>query len=168
MIIVFFNEYGYSIAGDGIEVSQRCSPALTTRGDRIFQPTHHTYKVLYNALCELKNMDVKADVMVYNDSRIIDEINGTVEPLDSTCDEWLKSIKRNIIPSIMSIIFFRKRPTVQVDDAIALSHSHMVSEEEKRKIAKKEENTVEKRIQDRNGRIVSKLKQSWFGDITNG
>ena len=171
MISVFFNEDGYYVAGEGIEISRRCSPALTTNGDKIFQPIHHSYKVLYLALCELRDMSVVHDIVVYNDSRIIDEINGTTDQLDSTCKQWLQILRRNTIPSVKSLVLFRKKPTNHINTAIANAHSDMLSQlnaVQRLELAVQESKTLEKQAHEYKRAAVDRLKKSWFGDNTDG
>lgn len=167
MITVFLNEDGYYVTGENVDVTRRCSPALTAHGDRIFQVIHHVYKVLYLALCEVHEMNIQDDVMVYNDSRIIDEINGIVEPIDPTCDKWLKILNRRTIPSIKSVVFFRKKPTTRVNEAIADAHDSMLTKlsgQEQQKIADRETKLRDARAKTRNGKVINKLRKSWFGD----
>lgn len=165
MITVFFNENGYCIAGEGTEVSRRCSPALTDGGDTIFQSIHHTYKILYLALCEIRDMSVQENVMVFNDSRIIDEVNRNTEPFDELCDEWLKVLQRHIIPSIRSVVFFCKKPTHQINETIAGSHSDMLIKldpKTREKIAQVETQAKKAIENTRKRQAVERLKQAWL------
>jgi len=167
MITVFFNEDGYCVTGEGVEVSRRCFPARTDSGELIFQPLHHSYKVLYLALCEVRDMAVKEDVMIYNDSRIIDEILRNVEPIDSTCAEWLKTIQRHTIPAIKSVVFFRKKSTAQVAGTISATHGRALVQLDprtKEQIANAESKAASARELSRKGRLLQRLKQSWFKD----
>lgn len=171
MITVFFNGDGYLVTGEGVEAARRCSPALTTRGDLIFQSIHHAYKVLYLALCEVRAMNTMEDVMIYNDSRIIDEINGVVEPLDSTCGDWLQILKRDVIPTVRSVVFFRKRSASHVNSTVESAHDRMLSKLDSRtrqEIAERESKTRKTQLKTRNKRLVDRLKQSWFGENTDG
>jgi len=167
MITVFFNEDGYYVTGEGVGVARRCSPALTEQGDPIFQSAHHTYKVLYEALCELRDMSVMEDVMVYNDSRIIDEVNGTIDTMDATCADWLKTLKRVTIPSIRSVVFFRKKPTTQIKTTIAAAHKDMLSDldtQEQQALAERMTKTRTAQAVSRKQRLVNRFRKSWFGD----
>ena len=171
MITVFLNEDVYYVTGENVDVVRRCSPALTDHGDRIFQVIHHVYKVLYLALCEVHEMNIGDDVMVYNDSRIIDEINGVVEPLDTTCDKWLKILNRNTIPSIRSVVFFRKKPATRVNLAVTEAHERMLvklSGQEQQQIADRETKLREAHTKSRNHNLVDRLRKTWFGENTDG
>lgn len=117
MIEVFVNEKGYLIYGPALKgwpvvVVRRCYRAS------IFQPIHHTYKVLYLALKELINLSLKTDIMIYNDSRIIDELNGLVEPLDHVCQKWKNILKRHTLYEIKSLVFFRKKNSEFIEDKL--------------------------------------------------
>ena len=166
MIKVFFNEEGFFIAGEGIEIARRCSPALTSQGDRIFPVLQHTYKILYLALCELRSVTVKDDVMVYGDTRIVDEINGATEPLDVQHREWLEIINRHVLPSIPAVVFFRKKPENQVDNEVRRSHDSMIAQVDRRTlegVLKNEQSRLEKRAAHIRRKKVQSLKDRWFG-----
>lgn len=163
MIRVFFNEAGYFVAGENVEISRRFSPATTTRGDRIFQPIHHTYKILYLALTELREAKIKEDVIVFNDSRIIDEINCLCPPLDEECKKWIQIIGRNVIPSIRSILIFRKKPSSLIHETISAAHKKMMPAVDKVKVSLI---LAEQEVQykTRKQKSIKKLKTSWFGE----
>lgn len=171
MITVFVNEDGYYVTGENVDVTRRCSPALTAHGDPIFQVIHHVYRVLYLALCEVRDMNIQDDVMVYNDSRIIDEINGVAESLDTTCDKWLKILNRRTIPSIKSVVFFRKKPMTRINATIADAHDSMLvnlSGSDKQKITERETKLREVHAKTRNSKLIANLRKSWFGDNKHG
>jgi hypothetical protein len=110
MILVFVTKDGYYVAGEGVEASFKCSPATDERGYPIFNEIHHTYKVLFLALREVaRKRDIQGDVLVYNDTRIVDELNGDVQPLDDVCRKWQQTIRRELVPAIRSLVFFRKK-----------------------------------------------------------
>ena len=166
MITVFFNEDGYYIAGEGVHVARRLHPACTDRGDKIFPQIHHTYKIIYLALCEIRDMSVKEDVMVYNDSRIIDEINHVIEPFDQSCEVWLNILQRHVIPAIRSVIFFRKKPTNQIKETIATSHKDLLVQLDARTredIMAAEYNISQRLETTRKQKLIKRFKQSWFG-----
>lgn len=109
MISVFFNEAGYYIKGDGIEVARSCPPALTESGSTVLPPLHHLYAVLYHVMKEVQTGNGQEDIMIYSDSRLIEEINGVIESMDDTCTRWVKQIRRNLIPAVRSCVIFRKK-----------------------------------------------------------
>ncbi len=65
-------------------------------------------KFLYTALSELSAC--RGDVIVYNNSRIIDELNHIVEPIDDVCSRWRELIEQN---PAQGVVFFRKKDTSQ-------------------------------------------------------
>lgn len=170
MIRVFFTEDGYYVAGESIEVTRKCSPALTSRGDRIFLPLHHEYKVLYLALCELRNAQITDDVMVYGSSRIIDEMNGT-RPLDETNGRWLTVLKRNVLPTIKAVVFFRKKEPAAVHRALDEAQTKFLPQVDRRtleQIAEAEDAAQETLVTDKKQKLVSKLRNAWFGGNNDG
>lgn len=167
MILAFFNSTGYFITGDGVECARRCSPALTPEGDPIFQEIHHTYKVLSLLLGELQSVSTDADTMIFNDSRIIDELNGVTTPLDETCEQWVNSIKRDFVPAVKSIVFFRKKPTVFVNDKLREAYNSMldvVSAEDRKNAQRIAEEAQQKQAKEVKRRAIKRLKDSWFGE----
>lgn len=154
MIKIFFNDDGYYIIGENIEISRRCFPALTDRGDRIFQPLHHAYRICFLALKEIQNSN--DDIMVYSDNRIIDEISGSVTPLDETCQKWRRAILHFIIPSIKSVVFFRKRSSNEINANITKGHNKMLA-------LVANESMFEKQSKNNNNRLINKLVKNWFG-----
>jgi hypothetical protein len=167
VIRVFFNEDGFYVAGESVEISRRSSPAVTERGDKIFQPLHHTYKILYNALVEIRAMSIKEDVIVYGDSRIIDEVNGQCKPLDETCSQWVKILRRDIIPTVRSVVFFRKKPASQIKEMIGREHARMlppINTDTARAIAANAAERVERTNKTKKTQARDKLRKSWFGD----
>ena len=161
MIKVFFNETGYYTVGEGVEISRRCSPALTERGDQIFQPIHHAYRVCFLALKELAYIDVRDDVMVYSDSRIIDEVNGIAKPLDDTCEQWLQTLLRSVVPSIKAVVFFRKKSIGEIQASIDRGHKKMLPQIDER-TAERITKSVDK-TQERKQRAIERLRTKWFG-----
>lgn len=167
MIRVFFTEDGYYVAGEDIEVTRQCSPALTSRGDRIFLPLHHEYKVLYLALCELRNANITDDVMVYGASRIIDEMNGNTRPLDATNERWLMLLKRNVLPSIKAVVFFRKKEPHAVQKTLDDAHGKFLPQVDRRtfeQIAEAEDATQLTLVTNKKRSLVAKLRDAWFGE----
>lgn len=161
MISVFFNSSGYYITGENIESTSRFSPALSSDGQKIFQDIHHTYMVLVRALRELKNTAGSQDIVFYNDSRIIDEINGILEPQDEVCSAFIKTIRRNIIPSMISIILFRKKASDFIALRIRQAHSTMMSSVDRSKLVELEKRNREDRCLQFKQGALRKLKDRW-------
>lgn len=124
MITVFVLREGYYVAGENMEAAFHCSPATDDRGNPIFHELHHTYKVMFLALQEVarKGM-IRGDVVVYNDSRIIDELNGNIKPFDDICRKWQLAICRELIPHIRSVVLFRKKATDYIRSQIKIGES---------------------------------------------
>ena len=171
MIRVFFTEDGYYVAGESIEVTRKCSPALTSRGDRIFLPLHHEYKVLYLALCEIRNAKITDDVMVYGSSRIIDEMNGNTRPLDDTNNRWLMVLKRNVLPTIKAVVFFRKKEPVAGQKALDEAQAKFLPQIDRRtleQIVEAEDAAQAVLVKDKKSKLVDNLRSRWFGDNKDG
>lgn len=167
MIKIFFTEEGYYVIGNGVEIARRCSPALTDRGDRIFQPIHHEYKILYLALAELQRIDSKEDAIVYGSSRIIDEINGLVKPLDEINSSWLQIIRQDILPTIKAVVFFRKKSPDFVQREISAAHGTLMAQVDRRTltaIAEKEIDHKQNTKRQRKRGLIGRLRDKWFGD----
>lgn len=167
MIIVYFTSKGYFITGNGVEISRRCSPALTHEGDPIFQNLHHTYKVLYLALKEIMGQGVQEDVTVYGDSRIVDEMNGQCPPLDDVHQKWVNVIHQYVVPAIRGIVLFRKKSPQQISAAVESAHSSMLEVVDRHTletIAKKERERHGAELEKRKKRLVSNLRKAWFGE----
>ena len=165
VIKIFFSEKGYYISGEGIEVARWFSPATTERGDRIFQPIHHTYKILSLALIDIAKRDATEDVIIFNDSRIIDEINGLADPLDETCSKWVTAIRRFLVPNVRSVIFFRKKSSEYINSIINQAHSKLIinlPEADKQKIADIYAEVANRKKTMKKKRLLQRLKDSWF------
>ena len=170
MIIIFVNEDGYVMTGDSIKSARRCSPALTDHGDRIFQPQHHTYGVLYKALYEVRESGSGHDVIIHNDSRIVDELNGTIEPLDSVCERWLETLNRNVLPRIKGVVFFRKRDTTHLNSIISAGHEEMLGKADPTKraaLAERQAKVQQDQQQKGRKKILQRFKESWLRRQTN-
>lgn len=167
MITVFVTKDGYYVAGEGVEASFKCSPATDERGHPIFNEIHHTYKVLWLALKEVaRKQSIQGDVMVYNDSRIIDELNSQLPPLDDTCRRWQQTIRRELVPAIRSLVFFRKKAAEYVKSKVkagevllAPSDSAKVSE-----LASKLDRIEKERARSFKQRAIARFKGIWNND----
>jgi len=107
MTNVYFNEVGYFIQGGGVEIARSCPPLSDPdTGKGLLEPTHHLYAVLISALQELENHE--EDITVFNDSRIIEEMDGAT-PLDDVCQDSRLFIRRNVLSLIPSLVWFKKK-----------------------------------------------------------
>lgn len=115
MIECYISANGYYIYGDGLEIMNSISP-LSVRGELVLDHLQHIYAVTYLALCELKGHG-KDRVFVYNDSRLIDDMNG-LKPLDHWFESAKTMIRRRLIPSICAVVFFRKKSEKEIQEKI--------------------------------------------------
>lgn len=102
MTEIFLGQTGYYITG-AHESIFKCSAPEDVE-DSVF-----LYQLLYGALCEIRGVDDQ--ITIYNDSRLIEELNGIVKPLSETSQKWLLFIRRNVLPRTAGRIFFRKKST---------------------------------------------------------
>lgn len=151
--------------GGGIEVAQSCPQALTESGSPIFLALHHAYWMLYRALKELQGKGVGEDVIVYNDSRIIEEMNGVAGPFDDICERWQKAIRRKLIPAIRSCVLFRKKPSTFVDDNVSQGQRsliHPLSAKEREEIAERYVKQLETRQKRQLARRVQRFRSTYW------
>lgn len=176
MITIYFNETGYYVIGGGIEIAQSCPPALTESGSPVFHPLHHTYWMLFRALKDVQGKKTQEDVMVYNDSRIIEEMNGIAEPFDETCGRWQKAIRRNVLPAIRACVLFRKKPSGFIGERVVEGQKTLLSPlslAERERLAQKYIGQLEIRIKRqratraqrfREGHRSEAMKEKWYGN----
>lgn len=167
MIAVFVSKEGYYIHGDGVEAALRCSQALDDQGNPIFHELHHTYKVMFLALeIVARKQMIHGDVVVYNDSRIIDELNGSIPPLDDVCQRWRQVIRREIMPRVRSIVLFRKRAQDFIAAKMAgvnnliVQHDPAVMQE----LAVKSNQMERERSRSTKARVLDRFKRMWKND----
>ncbi len=123
---LYFNKLGYYVNGDGIEIARSCPPLTFRGGDEpVLEPVQHLYAVLIKALLDLKQYDLTEDITVYNDSRIVDEMEGMAS-LDATCTESVRFIRQHIIPVLPTIVWFRKKDGGWVDAKVRSGHRRMI------------------------------------------
>jgi len=111
------------------------------------------------------------DIMVYNDSRIIDEINGQIEPLDETCGEWVKTLRQDVIPTVKAVVFFRKKPTNHINSTIASAHGDMLSQmsdEQKRAIAIREHHIRQALESEQKRKAIQRFQENWLRGKNDG
>lgn len=164
MITVFFNKEGYYVVGEGLEATLKCSPATDELGKPIFHELHHTYKVLFLALKEVARKErIQGDVIVYNDSRIVDELNGQVQPLDEVCGKWQRTIRRELVPHIRSVVSFRKKAAdylkSQIERGEGLLSTNGASIES---LVTRLDNLERDKVRTFKGRVLDKFKRMWI------
>jgi hypothetical protein len=164
MITVFVNKEGYYVAGEGVEATLKCSPATDERGYPIFHELHHTYKVMFLALREVaRKQSIQGDVIVYNDSRIIDELNGSIQPLDEICRKWQLAIRRELVPCIRSLVFFRKKTADFVDTKVATGKAMLAPADPAilGELAQRIETAQREQARTFKGRVLDRFKRMW-------
>lgn len=164
MITVFVSKEGYYIYGDSVEAALRCSPALDDCGKPIFHELHHTYKVMFLALQMIaKKGKMDDDIIVYNDSRIVDELNGNVQPLDEVCQRWRQVIRREIIPHIRSIVTFRKRAQTFISSKMMAAENLIMPKDPValQELAEKIDLIQQEKSRSKKESVLAKFKRIW-------
>ena len=164
MITVYITKEGYYIQGEGVEATLRCSPALDEQGNPIFHELHHTYKVMFLALKEVaRKSTIQGDVMVYNDSRIIDELNGKIQPLDDVCRTWQRVIRRELVPSIRSVVMFRKKHAEFIARNVRLGQGMLMPQDPAliSELVNRAEKLQTARAQGFKSRVFERFKRMW-------
>jgi len=167
MICIYLNGNGYYITGDGIEIALSCSPNLDEHGEPFYPEHCHIYAVLSRALNELRGQELPGEVMVYNDSRVVDEMNGAVSPLDDLGAEFRNRIRREIMPDIGGTVFFRKKNTHAISQQVGEAKRTMVQVPDKnRKLEELMQQHAEAQ-RTKSLRALDKLKENWNHDKRN-
>lgn len=163
MITVFINSKGYYIKGNGIEIALSCSPKLDSAGQPFYDEHFQLYAILAKALNALRQREMLEDVMVYNDTRLIDEMNGVLQPLNSTSAEFRNGIRRQILPEINGTVFFRKKSKHLIDQNVANAKRGLVEVPNKLKILDRLATTNKESVKTRALNALQKLKENWNG-----
>jgi hypothetical protein len=113
MINCYLSHAGYYIvAASGLEVAGETPFSFKEDGSRIYDDLQHTYLVLAAALANVSG--VKDTIFIYNNSRLIDDMNGL-----PTLGEWYDKvrgvIKRILIPETGGIVLFKKSDANTLD-----------------------------------------------------
>lgn len=162
MISVFINNKGYYIKGNGIEIALSCSPKRNDSGELLYDEQYHVYAVLAKALNNLRQQKLTEDIMVYNDTRMIDEMNGMLRPLDDINASFRDGIRRTILPEINANVFFRKKSQIVLAQHIDNARHNMVSVPNKLKIIDKLIEIREQAYKSRSIKALRKLKEKWI------
>ena len=170
MISVFFNEAGYYVAGETIETARACSPATHPDGKQVHASTHHLYAILILALQELISVSKIEDIIVYNDSRLIEEINGITTCIDEESSVFADFIRRELIPRIAGIVLLRKKSAKYVGEKITEAHARMilsVNKELRDKKFRELSDKIEAASHNEKRAALERLRNNWFGEQTN-
>lgn len=145
MIVVYLNSSGYYVTGPDTEIIQRCNRKLGNNGVYVFQEHHHLYMVLFRALQALNKQSLE-DIILYNDTRIIDELNGNLVPLDEWSIKWHDLIMQYIVPSIRGVILFRKKNSSEIDRIVQSKQNMLLKEINIAKIEKPNKSMKQKAL----------------------
>ena len=163
MITIFINSRGYYIKGNGIEIALSCSPKLDNTGQPFYGEHLQLYAVLAKALNNLRKQQLTEDIMVYNDSRLIDEMNGIVQPLNNLSAEFRNGIRRQILPEIESNVFFRKKNQYAIKQQVDNAKKSLVATPNKLKILDRLATTKIAAIKNKANNALRRLKENWHG-----
>jgi hypothetical protein len=160
VISVFVNQCGYFIQGGGFEIARSCPR------DDCNSELYHEYKILLIALTELIGKKQNEDIIVYNNTRIIDEMNGSVPPLDDTCLSWQRCIRREILPHITSIVFFAKKSLEYINHTINDGFQMLldVDPQLKQKALKNYQEFIAKEQNGKRKGILDRFRKRWLGE----
>lgn len=156
----YFNGTGYTISGPDVCLVVKLNP-LTDKNGPIFSDREHLYRVLLALLKEITHVNSSA-IYIYNDSSIIDEMNG-IRPIDEWGGTIVRYIHRNIMPKIQSIVYFNKESISRINHEILRAEELLSLNEPKRqgKMANYISLSQESRKTHRRTRVTS-FKQTWF------
>lgn len=107
MTEIFLGTSGYLISGAHESIFKCLKPEGLD--SNIF-----LYQLLYGSLTEVRAIDDQ--ITVYNDSRLVEELNGVVKPLTLEAQAWLLFIRRHVIPKTKGRIFFNKRSNEFIEE----------------------------------------------------
>jgi hypothetical protein len=160
LIKCFINADGYYISGEDLEIVRKLTP-ITENGKQLLDPLQHLYLVMYSALVDLKGI-TGSQIFVYNDSRIIDDLNG-----QPTLNEWFSvvrtMIRQRLLPEINGVVFFRKKPAREIADNISGGMNSLCIDDSKRdKRLLKYIDTQIKEYETIFKRKITNLKRRWF------
>jgi hypothetical protein len=70
-------------------------------------------------LDEIDRRETEAHYYIYNDSRVIDDMNGAT-PMDVWCDSTRAYINARLLPDINGLVLFKKKPADTISSEINL------------------------------------------------
>jgi hypothetical protein len=167
VISVFFNSQGYYIEGEGTEIARSFSPSMDSSGRPMMEPLQHLYVVLACALKELRAVKTNGtDIIVYNDSRLVEEMGNEVVVPCCVCSELKLVIRRKLLPDLPGVVFFRKKSAAYIDDKVQYGKQTMLAGVHRRCLMQMvdemvqsiEENAVASKATQ-----VANLRKAWFG-----
>ncbi len=128
MLNCYFNHMGYAIEADGTTIVRAVEPKCEEDGTPSLDTLQHTYLVLFTMLGELVGVDLGyAEVRVHNDTRIIDEMDGSPS-IDEMCMETRRSIWQQLLPKIDGRVTWQKISSAKLDERILEHHRAMLGD----------------------------------------
>ena len=160
MLRVFLNKTGYYVVGDKIEIAKSCPPFKHSSNQ-----LYHLYAVLISCLIDLRDCSIKNDdIVIYNDSRIIEEMNGE-SCLDDICEKSVNYIRRYILPTIPTAVWFRKKSYDWIENKVSNGHDKMLKSHDARKREEKIreiENYIESKRKSIKRNRIENFKRRWI------
>lgn len=154
-IALFLDKNGYYITGQNIELIKSCAP-------RTDDEISHLYTVLIHGLLEFVNRKIDSDIIVYNDTRIVDELNGNTEPINT---EYVMYVRRLLIPHLPVMVWFHKKPNEFIRAKISNAYNALIGsvdvERRNRKAMEIAQHLEESQKQNKYSKS-KKFKESWL------
>lgn len=150
MIHCYFNETSYYIAGEKIEIF---SSIFNDEKDSI----RRSYWALIMLLPELQAE--RDNVMIYSDSRVIDELSGEVIPLDI----WTQQARHIIMQMTCcfnGICIYKKIDTLKLNRYIENGRARMIDDNSKKMM----QETLERQWNFKHSNRVRKLRTNFLGE----
>jgi hypothetical protein len=150
MIHCYFDTSSYYIIGKEIEV-------YSTLKNPEIDSLRQSYWALLMLLPELALE--KDNITIHTDTRLIDEMNGEIGPLD----DWTRQAKHivnQMTASLCGIVLFRKLDATKLAKSINSGREKLIDTQAKHRILQ----DLEKKWQQQHSQRVKRLRQSFFGE----
>ena len=150
MINCYFDASSYYIVGKDLEVYATIQNPET-------DPIRRAYWMMLMVIPEFASE--KDNITFYNDTRLIDEMNGTIHPID----EWTREAKRisnNMLSSLYGIALFRKMETNRLTTTLSVGREKLIDPIARQKVL----TSLEEGWQKKHNTRVKRLKEHFFGD----
>lgn len=146
----YFDTDSYYIVGRDLEVYSTIKNPET-------DPIRRAYWMLLMVIPEFASE--KDNITFYNDSRVIDEMNGMIHPLD----EWTREAKRisnNMLASLYGIVLFRKIDTNKLSKTVDVGREKLIDPVAKQKVLA----SLEEGWQKKHNVRIKRLREHFFGE----
>jgi len=111
-INIYVTGTGYAIAGPGVLLAVDLHQLTATSGEAYYTEKEHLYRVLIKVLLELQHI-TPGSVHIYNDTSLIEEMSGIAH------NSIAIAIRKNIMPKILSIVYFNKMALAKIQKEIS-------------------------------------------------